>query len=294
MFPYIGGKHKHVGWLDQLFPKTGYDTFVEVFGGAGWVSVKSKSITVANTRVYNDFNPWIANIYECFRSHQTELRQWLQRYPKSNLDLYRQFQQDIFGSDSPVTIPDSELAAKYLYLQTQLFSGVTLGINSPVYFQDTASDGKYGSKYDALLNKLTDPKYCNRLEQITCVENLDCIDVIKKWDSPTTFFYVDPPYFNKEFLYVKEFPKEKHIELADTLKSIQGQWCLSYYDFPDLQEWYPADRYWWHRQSVYRWASTSGHRNLDDRKNRNGTEIAIMNYDPIVKTPYQTLFTEVL
>jgi DNA adenine methylase len=292
MFPYIGGKHKHIGWLDQLFPKIEYKTFVEVFGGAGWVSVKSRAITVANTRVYNDFNPYIANIFECFRSRLTELRSKLYQYPKSNDTLYRQFQQDIFGINQSVVIPDVELAAKYLYLQTQLFSGVTLGLNSPVYFQDIASSGKYGSKYVALLNKLMDSKYCDRLERINSVENLDCIELIKKWDSSETFFYVDPPYYKKEFLYVKEFPREKHLELADTLKSVQGRWCLSYYDFPELAEWYPEDQYYWHRQDVFRWSSTSGHRDLTDRKNRTGTEIAIMNYNPVVKTPYQTLFIE--
>lgn len=291
MFPYIGGKHKHVGWLDEIFPRN-FKTFVEVFGGAGWVSVKSHKIEQASTRIYNDYNPWIANIYWCFRSNLPELKSKLKSYPKSNRELYQQFQQDIFGGNLTVNIPDVELAAKYLYLQTQLFSGVTLGIDSPVYFQDVASGGKYGSKYDALLNKLSNEKYVERLTAITQVENLDCIELIKKWDSSDTFFYVDPPYFNKEFLYVKEFPREKHLELADTLKSVKGRWCLSYYDFPELREWYPEDGYWWHRQSVFRWSSTSGHREQSDRKNRNGTEIAIMNYDPVVKTPYQLLFTE--
>jgi DNA adenine methylase len=293
MFPYIGGKHKHVGWLDEIFPRDSYTKFVEVFGGAGWVTVKSKRITNADTRIYNDYNPWIANIYECFRSRLPELREQLHTYPKSNRALYQQFQQDIFGNNQQFTIPNVELAAKYLYLQTQLFSGVTLSIDSPVYFQDTASDGKYGSKYDALLNKLSDEKYITRLQEISHVENIDCIDLIQKWDSPDTFFYVDPPYFNKEFLYVKEFPREKHLELAETLKHSRGRWCLSYYDFPELQEWYPENRYHWHRQSVFRWSSTRGHRKLDERANRNGTEIAIMNYDPVVMTPYQQLFTEV-
>lgn len=42
MFPYIGGKSHHIKHLDPLFPLM-FDTFVDVFGGAGWVSVRSKT-----------------------------------------------------------------------------------------------------------------------------------------------------------------------------------------------------------------------------------------------------------
>ena len=166
-------------------------------------------------------------------------------------------------------------------MQTQIFSGVTLGIDSPIYFVDVASDGKYNSKYDALKNKLRNPKFTDRLSQVTHVENLDCIDLIKKWDSPDTFFYVDPPYFKKEYLYTHEFPREKHEELADTLKSCQGRWCLSYYDFDELREWYPQDQYHWHAQDVFRWSSTRSHKRENFKESSRGTEIAVLNYTPV-------------
>jgi site-specific DNA-adenine methylase len=41
MFPYIGGKAHHIKYLDSLFPSNA-PIFVDVFGGAGWVSVKSQ------------------------------------------------------------------------------------------------------------------------------------------------------------------------------------------------------------------------------------------------------------
>jgi DNA adenine methylase len=264
------------------------------------VGIKSAKITTATTRVYNDFNPFIANIHECFRSKQSELLAKLESYPKSNRDLYQSFQQEIFGTNPPtVILGDVELASKYLYMQTQLFSGVTLGIDSPIYFCDVASNGKYGSKYESLKNKLRNPKFTDRLAEVTHVENLDCIDLIKKWDSPTTFFYVDPPYYKKEYLYTAEFPEAKHLELADTLKRAQGRWCLSYYDFPELEQWYSRDQYHWHSQDVFRWSSTRGHKQADYKKSSRGTEIAIMNYVPdqteTVSQPvstYEQLFAE--
>ena len=304
IFPYIGGKANHVKWLDPLFPVSGMNTFVEVFGGAGWVGVRSKRILQCSTRVYNDFNPFIANIHECFRSKQVELLAKLESYPKSDSTIYKQFQQDIFADPNlTVVLGDVELAAKYLYLQTQIFSGTTLGLSTHCYFQDLASNGKYANKYDTVKKKLSNKTYTDRLSAITKVENMDCIDLIKKYDSPTTFFYVDPPYFKKEYLYTAEFPDTKHLELADTLKNAQGKWCLSYYDFPELEQWYPKDKYHWHSQDVFRWSSTRGHKQEDYKTSSRGTEIAVMNYVPQsaviipkkmidTNSMYHTLFTE--
>ena len=308
MFPYIGGKSSHVKWLDPLFPDSGMTKFVEVFGGAGWIGIKSQRILQATTRVYNDFNPFIANIHECFRTKNVELLAKLESYPKSDKPLYLQFQREIFGQQHNVVLGDVELAAKYLYLQTQIFSGTTLGLENACYFCDTASNGKYASKYDAIKNKLRQQKYIDRLNAVSVVENMDCIDVIKKYDSPETFFYVDPPYFKKEYLYTTEFPREKHEELADTLKAAKGKWCLSYYDFPELEEWYPKDQYHWHSQDVFRWSSTRAYKSETYKKDSRGTEIGVMNYTPpstpvvipkpkkAKKTPpvttFGTLFTE--
>jgi DNA adenine methylase len=281
MFPYIGGKANHVKWLDPLFPDQGINRYVEVFGGAGWVGLKSERVTQASERIYNDFNPFIANIHECFRTKQAQLLALMETYPKSDITLYRQFQQDIFGNPNrKVTLGDVTLAAKYLYLQTQIFSGMTLKLDSHAYFCDTASNGKYRSKYEVIKDKLRTPKFTTRMAEVTQVETMDCIDLIKKYDGPDTFFYVDPPYFKKEFLYTHDFPRDKHLELADTLKNCKGKWCLSYYDFEELEQWYPRDQYYWHAQDVFRWSSTRSHKREDFKTTSRGTEIAVLNYTP--------------
>ena len=111
---------------------------------------------------------------------------------------------------------------------------------------------------------------------------MDCIDLIKKYDSPDTFFYVDPPYYNMEFYYSKDFPREKHRELADTLANINGKFALSYYDFDDLKLFYPESQFSWHRQSVYRSAATRSSKNKNYSSKSKGTEVLIMNYVPTI------------
>jgi DNA adenine methylase len=283
MFPYIGGKAHHVKWMDPLFPKDS-STFVEVFGGAGWVSVKSNSITSATTRVYNDFNPLISNVYECLRQDSNKLLFLMNSISISNLELYKQYQKELFVELNwdNVQLGDFDLAVKYLYLQTQVFAGTPLSSTNVAYFCDVKSNGKYANKFNTLKKKLEKKDIQKRLLEISAVHKLDCIEVIKKYDSPNTFFYVDPPYYNMEFYYSKDFPREKHQELAYTLSHIKGKFALSYYDFDDLRLFYPEDKFNWHRQSVYRSAATRGSvtNSKDDYKTKSkGTEILIMNYD---------------
>lgn len=281
MFPYIGGKAHHVKWLDPLFPDT-FPTFVEVFGGAGWVSVKSTKVAQAITRVYNDFNPLLANVYECFRRDPTAVLAKMNSITKSDPVLYAQYQQELFGTLdwTKVTLGDLDLCVKYLYLQTQVFAGTPLSTKNTPYFTETKAGGKYASKYDTLKNKLNKPAITDRLKQITTVEQMDCIDLIKKYDSPDTFFYVDPPYYNMEFYYSKDFPREKHEELANLLANIKGKFALSYYDFDDLHLFYPEDKFFWHKQEVYRSAATRSGNDVDYKTKSKGVEILIMNYDP--------------
>ena len=295
MFPYIGGKAHHVKWMDPLFPTT-FTTFVEVFGGAGWVSVKSPKVNQSQIRIYNDFNPLLANVYECFRQDPGQVLAQMMTISKSHVPTYKTYQKELFETLdwNTVSLGDVDLAVKYLYLQTQVFAGTPLSANNVPYFAD--KNGKYASKYDTLKKKLQDTDIVNRLKQITAVEKIDCVDLIKKYDSEDTFFYVDPPYYNMEFYYSKDFPKEKHQELADTLSQIKGKFALSYYDFDDLKLLYPENQYQCHRQSVYRSAATRSSVNTTKKeysKKSKGTEILIMNYQqPVNLDRFELLFTE--
>lgn len=263
MFPYMGGKAHHIRHLSTLFPGS-TQTFVDVFGGAGWVSVKNT--VSAQQRVYNDLNPHLANIFRQFGLDPAAVRDTIQSWSQQDAVLYRQFQQDIFGSTPPVL--DLVTAAKYLYIEVQSFSGNTLGLNSSVYFDKIHT-------INPLLKKLSTPKICDRLQQLE-VENLDCLAVIQKYDSPDTFFYIDPPYYNKEHYYTQAFGTEQHQELAECLRNIQGKFALSYYHFDQLDDWFPEDQF---NKTTYTISKQSSSRNNKQR----GTELVIRNYTNILE-----------
>jgi DNA adenine methylase len=263
MFPYIGGKAHHIRHLDRIFPLEPLDTFVDVFGGAGWVTVRSQASQRALTRVYNDANPHLANIFHWFSKDPSAVLAQLKSWPQQDADLYRQFQQDIFGA-TPEPAATAITAAKYLYIEVQSFSGNTLGLNSSVYFDSIHT-------IQPLIKKLQHQPTLNSLQSITLVENLDCCAVIDRYDSPDAFFYCDPPYYEKEHYYTHAFGREAHKALAQRLQRCQGRWALSYYEFDELGEWFPRDKYTWHTYSISKQSSSR-------RRKTRGQEVVITNY----------------
>ncbi len=69
----------------------------------------------------------------------------------------------------------------------------------------------------------------------TTIENLDACDCILKYDSPETFFYIDPPYWDADF-YAVSFKEKDFRRLSDTLRKISGTFILSLNDTPEVRE----------------------------------------------------------
>ena len=108
--------------------------------------------------------------------------------------------------------------------------------------------------------KLKFKAYKYHLDKVNNIHNLDYKEVIEKYDSPSTFFYVDPPYMGKERHYINHgFSGESHIELAKILNNIKGKFLLSYYYFNGLEKLYENCRF-------------------DSKMTIMGTELIIMNF----------------
>ena len=263
MFSYIGGKKFQAKWIANHFPK--HDTYVEPFGGAFWVYLISN--INANKNVYNDYNRYISNIFYCIKHHREEFYKVLKSYKPQSKQLFNKFYKELIPLTYQLELGNIETAAKYIYLQTQTFSGSNL---EKATFMDLK--GKYKSKYEQFFEKLVNPKYIVKLNNISDVENLSYENCIKKYDSKNTLFYCDPPYFKMEDYYIKEFGRDEHLKLANKLKSIKGKFVLSYYDFPELSKWFPKSKFNWKEKDFNRQNSS---KKVGTAK---GKEILILNY----------------
>lgn len=72
------------------------------------------------------------------------------------------------------------------------------------------------------------------------VHHLDYKQIFEMYDSENTFFYLDPPYFKKEFLYdgCENYSKDFHIELRDQISKLKGNFLLSYSDNKFIRDLY--------------------------------------------------------
>lgn len=280
MISYIGGKHRMSGWIDSYIPKD-ITTYVEGFSGMFWVFFNMNLDEYPNlkTVVYNDYNRLNANLMKWAKQYDV-LHAELAKYPCQQLgvvdtppeygEMFREYQKEVFDPNLVITDENSlDIAAKYVYVLTQVFSG-----SKPETASYTDYKGKYRCKVLIFMDKLKHPEYRKHFDRINFVENSDFEEVIKKYDSPKTYFYMDPPYWKTENYYSNhDFDVNDHKRLADVLNNIQGKFGLSYYDFPQLEEMYPKDKFNWEQKNFKKAAAAK-----KDGTQNEGTELLIMNY----------------
>ena len=276
---YIGGKSKIGKWIVPFIPKD-VETYVEPFSGMFWVFFNMDLKEYPNLKkvVYNDFNPLNYNLYMCLQN-PVELLKVVNSIPCQQVGIeptppiykeqFVEFQKEIFGSGFTINYPDYQVAAKYAYVLSQVFSGSKPETSSFIDLK-----GKYKSKYLTFRDKLSKPDWVEHFLRITDVENMDFQEVIEKYDGPKTYFYTDPPYWKTENYYSNhDFDRDDHERLADCLKNIQGKFSLSYYDFVLLSEWFPKEEYKWERKEFAKAAAAK-----KGKTQNMGEELLIMNY----------------
>ena len=279
MLSYIGGKSKIGKWIVPFYDKD-METYVETFGGMFWCFFNMDLKQYPNLKrvVYNDFNPLNYNLFKCVQN-PTELlksinsidcqKQGVDITPSIYKEQFVKFQADLFSENVKLLAYDYDMAAKYVYILTQVFSGSKPETSSFIDLK-----GKYKSKYLTFRDKLSKPDWIEHFLKITDVENMDFADVITKYDSPTTYVYLDPPYWKTENYYSNhDFDRNDHERLANTLKNIKGKFSLSYYDFELLHTWFPEDQYRWEKKEFAKAAAAK-----KGVSQNMGEELLIMNY----------------
>jgi len=87
----------------------------------------------------------------------------------------------------------------------------------------------YSYLHDGNISSNFGDKFTTRLKD-TIILNKDYKDVIKKYDSVNTFFYLDPPYSMSEDAKYYDGQSIKITELYDIVKNIKGKFLISYDD----------------------------------------------------------------
>lgn len=280
MLSYIGGKSKIAPKLIVPNIPKDIETYIEPFGGMFWCFFSMKLNEFPNLKnvIYNDLNPLNYNLFRCLSDPDTlcyEMNQIpVQQVNKKNdvemlKSLFNSFQQTIFDPEFKIEGIDYKTAAKYVYVVTQVFSGSRPETSSYIDLK-----GKYKSKYLTFRDKLNNDKWRTYFSKINMVKNDDFTKIVDDYNDVSSYFYFDPPYWKTENYYSKHnFKIDDHKRLSDVLKNIKGRFSLSYYEFEELSQFYPKNKYRWVSQRFSKPAAAK-----KNMKQNQSEEILIMNY----------------
>ncbi len=210
--PYLGGKRNLSRRLCALIATIPHRTYVEPFVGMGGVFLRR---TVRPpVEVINDISADVTTLFRVARKHYEPLVDELAWMLSSRDEFERQRRVD------PSTLTDIERAARFLCLQRMSFGGKVTGRTFGV---DHRSPGRLNlAKLRGDLRALRD-----RLARVT-IERLPYADLIRRYDSAETLFYLDPPYWDCEEDYGPgTFGRADFQLLADQLSGISGKFVLS-------------------------------------------------------------------
>jgi DNA adenine methylase len=219
--PWLGGKRNLAKRICAILDSTPCETYAEPFVGMGGVFLRRSSRPRAE--VINDAGRDVANLFRILQRHYPQFLDVLRFQLTTRAEFYRLVQTD------PETLTDLERAARFLYLQRTAFGGKVSGRNFGV------SVGRPGRFNLTTLEPMLEDLH-SRLSGVV-IECLDFEAFIRRYDSPGTLFYLDPPYWGTEGVYGKHlFSRQDFQRLSDVLTGIKGRCLMSINDVPDIRE----------------------------------------------------------
>lgn len=247
-FARVGGK-RHIA--DIVIDKApSHETYVEAFVGGGSIFLKKP---LSNTTIINDLDK---NIYDLWNDMKTINPIDYSFDPSSNanseiFDKYLE-QKDI---EDP-----NERFKRNIFLNKYSFNGnmIFKCYKKPESWRKQTLKG--------LKDNFT--LYKDKMKDVV-VENKDFREIITKYDSPTTFFYFDPPY-SKNLKYWNYGNELKVNDMKNALKDIKGRFVLSYDDNEEVENAFKEDYFIKKMETTYQ---------VKGKGNKKVGELLISNFD---------------
>jgi DNA adenine methylase len=212
LFPYYGGKFNQLHDILAIMEehKDSFDVVVDVFGGSAKVLLNIPD-EWRTLKVYNDLDrdPYVTFKVLQNRRKSLELSRRL-RAAFKHYDAFMLMRHHNFRSDV-------DTAFKVFYLQTYSFTG---------------DDTTFGRRFKG--HKGVPRFHIENFLYVKdwTVENMDFRQLMKKYNKPSVFFYLDPPYISSGKKYKHNFRLQDLIDLKKMMDGHQGSYLLnlSFYD----------------------------------------------------------------
>lgn len=225
---YHGGKWRIAPWIISHFPA--HICYVEPYGGGSSVILRKAP---AIHDVMNDKDKDVIAFFDVLRRRPEDLIGSIQLTPFAREEVKRAYE--------PCT-DEIERARRFYIRAWQVRGGPPAQGRTGWRFQKSDARGKRSIDDWNETSHLW--SIVDRLKQIQ-IECDDALKVIKRYDSPDTLFYLDPPYSKSargprwaDKAYAHEMTDEEHRNLATVLHTISGMAIISGYDCDLYRELY--------------------------------------------------------
>ena len=223
---YYGGKQSMLKHILPIIPE--HRVYVEAFFGGGavfWSKDKSE------VEIINDYNGMVVNFYQQLKTNFHELKSLVDSTPYSR-DLYK---NSMVIYNNPYIFSPVHKAWAFWMATTQGFSN-KIGSWRSSTIRSKESTLNFNKKLNFI------EELSKRLDYVQ-IERKDAVELIKKQDSPETFFYLDPPYVGADQGHYGGYTQEHFNELLKTLSTIKGKFLLSSYPNDELDSY--RERFGW-------------------------------------------------
>lgn len=218
--PWQGGKRVLAKRLTRLIDAVPCNTYVEPFVGMGGVFLRRTRRS--GCEVINDLNRDVSNLFRILQRHYPQFLEVMRFQLTTRAEFERLLKVD------PVTLTDLERAARFLYLQRTAFGGKVSGQSFGV------SKGRPARFNMTTLEPMLEDVH-SRLSGVI-IECEPYQEVLRRYDTVDTLFYLDPPYWGCEDDYGKEmFSRSDFDALAIQLSNLKGRFILSINDVPEIR-----------------------------------------------------------
>lgn len=182
-FGWYGRKFSHLKWLLPLLPSC--QNYCEPFGGSAAVLLNRNPSPV---ETYNNIDGEVVNFFQVLRDEKEALLEAIGLTPFFKTE----FEKAISDASA---ISDLERARRFFVQARQVRTGLAQKASSGrwAHCRLTSRAGMVGavSRWLGSVDGLSE--IAQRLLRVQ-IENDTAIEVIKRYDSPETLFYSDPPY----------------------------------------------------------------------------------------------------
>lgn len=212
---YAGAKWRLADWIGGLLPP--HEIYLEPFFGSDAVFFRKAP---ARLETINDIDGNVVNLFRVLREQTEQLAALVELTPWARDEYYASYEKS--GNDL-------EDARRFLVRCWQAFGTMTAA-RTGWRHSATGRSPVMPQQWNGLPDRLAAAAIRLKDAQI---ENMDAVQLIKKYNDPRCLIYADPPYTpetRRKNIYAEEMTVEQHVQMLEALKAHGGSVVLSGYE----------------------------------------------------------------